>query len=308
MYDLMPILNFFAEHLMFVMLALLGGALTFRWLAYKSSKYDYKYFTTFTQELERKISEDYTNRVDVVDVDDYLENVLDLVNEKLPNRSLRLKGKKFERNSNLGAASQVYTLDHYKSGKKSLSNSILNEIGAFKSQHPPCFNSLAERILEQDNYWTKLFGWIPINGFSRLIDILPGVFVVMGIFGTFVGICMALPEIATIDFNQLDKSSSILSGFVNNVTFAMQTSIAGILLSLTLTFLNTLFPVQGVRENITKKMGESLEMLWYRVQGGTNLEKSLMQVLPRILSSVEKIEMTFEESLYQKSLEKKKGA
>jgi hypothetical protein len=211
-----------------------------------------------------------------------------------------MKGKEAQRNQNMSGASQVLTLSDYKSDKKSLSNSILNEIGAFKSQHPPHFNNLAERVLEQDNYWTKLFGVLPIDPMSRLIDILPGVFVVLGIFGTFIGICMALPEIAQIDFNNLDESSEILSRFVQNVTFAMQTSIAGIMFSLVLTFLNTLFPVQGVRDDIIKKMGESFEMLWYRIQGGTNLEKSLMKVLPRILDSVESIEEKFEKSVHKK--------
>ena len=111
---------------------------------------------------------------------------------------------------------------------------------------------------------------------------------------------MALPEIAQIDFNKLDESSEILSRFVQNVTFAMQTSIAGIMFSLILTFLNTLFPVQGVRDDIIKKMGETFEMLWYRIQGGTNLEKSLMKVLPRILDSVENIEEKFEHSIKHK--------
>lgn len=300
MYDLMPVLNYFAENLMFVMTSLLVSALGFRWLSYKSSKYDYKYFTTFTHELERKVSEDYSNRVEVVDIDDYLENTLDLINDRLPNRSLRSKGKETARDENLGSASHVYTLKDYKSDKKSLSNSILNEIGAFKSQHPPNFDNLAERVLDQDTYWTKLFGFLPIAPMSRLIDILPGVFVVLGIFGTFIGICMALPEIAQIDFNNLDESSEILSRFVKNVTFAMQTSIAGIMFSLILTFLNTLFPVQGVRDDIIKKVGESFEMLWYRIQGGTNLEKSLMKVLPRILDSVESIEEKFDQKAIKK--------
>ena len=74
MYDLLPILNYFAEHLMAIMTGLLASALVFRWLSYRSSKYDYKYFTTFTHEIERKVSEDYSSRVEVVDIDDYLDN------------------------------------------------------------------------------------------------------------------------------------------------------------------------------------------------------------------------------------------
>jgi hypothetical protein len=303
--DILPLLSIFAEHLIPVMLGLLGFALAFRWLAYKSSRYDLKYFTTFTQEMERKISEDYSNRLEVTNVEDYMENLLDTINERLPNRSIRFNKKKdFKPQGSLSGASQVYSLKNYKSGKKSLSNSIMNEIGAFKSHHPPHFTNLSDRILEQDRHWTHLFGTVPIDSLSRVIDILPGIFVVLGIFGTFVGICMALPEIAKIDFNQLDESSAILSSFVKNVTFSMQTSIAGIMLSLILTFLNTLFPVQGVREDIAKKVGEALEMLWYRIQGGTNLEKSLMKVLPDLLRSVENIESI----VGQSESEKRKGA
>ena len=58
----------------------------------------------------------------------------------------------------------------------------------------------------------------PNENISRLIDILPGLFVVLGIFGTFIGISMALPKIAQMDFNNLEGSGAILTEFVLNVS------------------------------------------------------------------------------------------
>jgi hypothetical protein len=176
------------------------------------------------------------------------------------------------------------------SGKQGLMLSIQSESSVFNCKTPPNFTELTHRIMGQDKRWTKLWSYIPIEGVSRMIDILPGLFVVLGVFGTFIGISMALPEIAKIDFNDLEASGVILNKFVLNTTYAMKTSIAGIFFSLVLTVLNTLFPIKDKRNWTFKKFESSLEMLWYHIHNDATVEKEIKHVLPKLVTVLERIE------------------
>ena len=55
--------------------------------------------------------------------------------------------------------------------------------------------------MTQDPNWVKVMKHFPVNGITRMIDILPGLFIILGVFGTFIGIAMALPEIANHAFD-----------------------------------------------------------------------------------------------------------
>ena len=50
------IFNFFSEYLIQVMSGLLGLGLIFRWASYRSSIREHHYFTTFTNEIEKYLS------------------------------------------------------------------------------------------------------------------------------------------------------------------------------------------------------------------------------------------------------------
>jgi len=275
------LLNFLANFMIECMGLLLLGALAFRWLAYKSCKYDHVYFSTFTKEMERSLEEDKLEQDKSEDVDQYMGDLTDRVSAKLPVRGFRffVKKKKQKEDHRVG---KILSVDDYTRGKGNIINGILGESGAFKAKFPPDYNELTTRILGHDENWNKLFGIIPIEGLSRFIDILPGLFIVLGILGTFVGISLALPEIASIDFNNLEASGEVLSKFVTNITFAMSTSIVGIVFSLVMTLLNTLYPIKGVRDIIFDKVSNTIELLWYTIQGGTTIEKELIKVLPEI--------------------------
>ena len=110
-----------------------------------------------------------------------------------------------------------------------------------------------------------------------------------GIFGTFIGISMALPKIALIDFSNMEASGQILQEFVLNIAFAMKTSIAGILFSLIMTVLNTLAPVGGLRDKTFKKLSTSFEEIWNAIHGSQSIEASLQESLPGLLTEVKKI-------------------
>lgn len=282
------VFDFFSNYLIEFMGSMLIVGLTFRWFSWRSSKREDAYFSSFTSEIEKIILlQKETSHSQTEDVDKYISELLEQVEEKLPSRSLRSKGhnSKSPEVEKLGAQNVVSLRDYVK-GDQSLFLGIKNESACFKSKFPPNFNELSDRILEKDDNWNKLLNLFPIGPISRLIDILPGLFVVFGIFGTFIGISMALPKIAQMDFNNLEASGEILTSFVLSVTYAMKTSIAGILFSVVMTLLNTIAPVKGIRNRTYKKISNCFENIWYSIHGSKSLEEEMHEVLPALLAEV----------------------
>ena len=259
------ILHFFGNYLIEFMTAMVVTSLALRWISFTHSKQDDAYYSHFTRELSSTIQEDKAKGVrhDFKEIEDYLNDILGRVNQKLPERNLRhnMKGRRpKEENKREGVS-----LREYVGSKHGMIVSIQSESNVFNSNVPPSFSQLTERVMNEDEHWSKLFGFMPIDGVTRILDVLPTLFIILGVFGTFIGISEALPEIARIDFNNLDSSGQTLAEFVISVTFAMRTSIAGIFFSIVLTLLNTIFPIDATREKTFEKVETALQILWYHL-------------------------------------------
>lgn len=259
------ILSSFGIYLIEFMTAMLLTALMLRWISYRHSKKDEVYFSHFTRELSSTIEEDKAKHISS-DIESSLNNILGRVHQKLPERNLRkdLKGRGGHASDDQKRTE--VSLREYLGSKHSMILSIQNESNVFHSNTTPDFQQLTERVMNDDEHWSKIFGFVPIDGIVRTLDILPTLFIILGVFGTFIGISMALPEIARIDFSNLETSGDTLSQFVVNVTYAMKTSIAGIFYSIVLTLLNTVFPIDASRERTFDKVETSLQTLWYHLQ------------------------------------------
>jgi hypothetical protein len=290
------VLSFFSNYLIEFMGACLSLGLVFRYGAYTASKNDSAYYSTFTRELELNVEKDKEEDTAVGDVDHYIAETLGKVSKRLPDRSVRFGGKK-EKNEEVKEddAKKVLSLRDYVSGKQGLITNIQAESSVFHHQTAPNFTELTHRIMSQDPNWTKIMKHFSIDGVSRMIDILPGLFIVLGVFGTFIGISMALPEIAKIDFNDLDASAITLNNFVLSVTYAMKTSIAGIFFSLVLTVLNTLYPIKQTRARVFKKVETALQTLWYHIQQDQIKDKTQEAMMEKLISVLNKLDKKFDE-------------
>lgn len=287
------VLSFFSNYLIEFMGASLSLGLVFRYGAYNASKNDNAYYSTFTRELELNVEKDKEEETAVGDVDQYIAQTLGKVSKRLPDRSVRFGGgEKVENSSDSQSddGKKVLSLRDYVSGKQGLITNIQAESSVFHHQTPPNFTELTHRIMSQDPNWTKIMKHFPIDGVSRMIDILPGLFIVLGVFGTFIGISMALPEIAKIDFNDLDASAITLNNFVLSVTYAMKTSIAGIFFSLVLTVLNTLYPIKQTRARVFKKVETSLQTLWYHIQEDQIKDKTQEAMMEKLITVLNKLD------------------
>ena len=260
------LLTFFGNNLIELMTSMLLIALTLRYFSYRHSIRDEGYFSNFTRELAATIDEDKIKNVDIDDIELYLDDMFGRVGQRMPERNLR---KELRRDKSIKSEKQrgeAISLKEFVGSKHGLISNIQNESSVFKTPVPPNFSQLTERVMNEDENWSKLWGVIPIDGITRTLDVLPSLFIVLGVFGTFIGISTALPEIAKIDFSNLESSGDTLSLFVVNVTFAMKTSIAGIFFSIILTLLNTISPIEASRDATFEKVENVLEALWYHMQ------------------------------------------
>lgn len=286
--SMQEIYKFFSEYLIYFMGGCLSIGLVFRFAAFRASKNDNAYYSSFTRELELNVEKDKEDKKRVGDIDKYLSEVLGRVSKRLPQRSVRFGGN--EPKEEASDEKKAVSLRDYVSGKQGLVTNIQSESTVFHNETPPNFTELTHRIMSQDPNWTKVMKHFPIDGVSRMIDILPGIFIVLGVFGTFMGISLALPEIAQINFDDLKASEQTINAFVLNVTYAMETSIAGIFFSLLLTVLNTLFPIKERRARVFKKVETALQMLWYHIQKDVNADQDEKVVFKKLLDVLENID------------------
>jgi hypothetical protein len=278
------ILTAVSDYLIGFMAMLMVFALLARFQAYRVSKRDRVYFYTLTREMVVLIEKEKEQKVRIENVDSYVSELIARVGRKIPDRSLRLGTREKPARD-----CKLLSLQDYVGGKYGFLANIQSEASVFHCQTPPNFTELTHRLLAQDDKWNKLIGPVPLDGISRLIDVLPGMFVVFGVFGTFVGISLALPEVARIDFSNIDGSAKTLAQFVLNTTFAMKTSVAGIFSSLVLTLLNALYPIKEVRGRIFKQIETTLQALWYHVQQSRSTDARIEMVLERLCVALERM-------------------
>jgi hypothetical protein len=141
-------------------------------------------------------------------------------------------------------------LNHVKFVKYSEDNPKLLNITKATFNHNPCFN--------------RVFGLIPISGLNDLISILPGLFVVAGILGTFIGIAGGLSQLGGMNLQDVEHTKSIMDSFLFQISFAMKTSITGIVFSLAMHIFNVIFSPERSYVSMIDRFESSLDLLWYR--------------------------------------------
>lgn len=264
--------NFLCSYLIEIMAVTCAIALCLRVIAHRANRANQAYFNSFAHSIVKHLEAEEGKHTFVDDVDIWLENLLNSVKEYLPDRSLRF---------NKHAPERSERLVDYTDGKQSIIIAMKQQSDAFKSPHMPNCAELADRVLNQDTKWRTILGFIPVDVLTRGLDVLPNLFVVGGIFGTFVGITGSLPLIATIDIANLGEAGPVLNKFVEGVAYSMDTSIAGIIFSVIMTMITALFPLTTIRDDVAKNFERSIEFMWYRIHGNklSYAERQVVQAL-----------------------------
>lgn len=158
------------------------------------------------------------------------------------------------------AADRIFLV---KMGCAWLVHDILKQVRYLKyGTQPPKLVNITKSTLAKNPAFNRVFGWIPAVSTNDLLNVLPGLLVIGGIFGTFLGVMNGLPELGGMDLNEPEKTKTIMDRFLVDISLSMGASVTGILLSVMLTVINTLFSPERLFVDIVDRFENSLDLLW----------------------------------------------
>ena len=128
----------------------------------------------------------------------------------------------------------------------------------------PRFLEISKTVHQNNACFNKVFGVIPLAAINDVLNIMPGLFVVGGIFGTFLGIMEALPRLGGMDMNDPTGAKLVLDQFLLSVAFAMSNSVCGILFSVTTQVWNTSLSADKLFVDVVDRYENILGNLWNR--------------------------------------------
>lgn len=142
----------------------------------------------------------------------------------------------------------------------------LKQMKYLKYGSQPRFVESVKSIFQNNPYFNKVAGKLPAAGINDIINIVPGLFIISGIFGTFLGVMRALPELQGMDITNPEQTKQVMDNFLTIISFAMRASITGIFLSVSLSIFNNIFSPDKLYVGIVDRFENSLMMIWNKAQ------------------------------------------
>lgn len=133
----------------------------------------------------------------------------------------------------------------------------------FNSANHPQLLSTTKKAFARNPSFSRVFGVCSGATLNDVINILPGVFIILGVFGTFLGIMNALPDLGNMDLEDIDASKAIMDQFLIKISFAMSTSLVGIVLSVVMSFMNAAMAPQKIFVSAVDRLEAALDCLWH---------------------------------------------
>ncbi|MCY4523729.1 MAG: hypothetical protein OXB84_03210 [Halobacteriovoraceae bacterium] len=135
-----------------------------------------------------------------------------------------------------------------------------------KNGTSPKLLEISKNVFQNNKCFKKVLGVIPSGLFNDVLNILPGIFIIGGIFGTFLGIMKALPELGGMDLTDIEGTKLVMDNFLLKISFSMSTSILGIILSVLMNIINTILSPEKLFTQIVDRYENSLDILWNRCE------------------------------------------
>ena len=147
-------------------------------------------------------------------------------------------------------------------GSARMVSDTLKQVKYLKWGERPKFLEISNHVLRNNPCFNKVFGLIPVSVFNDFLNTVPGLFIVGGIFGTFLGIMKALPELGGMNLSDVEGSKVIMDNFLLKISFSMSTSIVGIILSVLMGLCNTFFSCEKIYMSTVERLESELDTLW----------------------------------------------
>ena len=157
---------------------------------------------------------------------------------------------------------RIFLIQH---GCARLVESTLRKIKFLRyDSQQPRFLDISKNVFESNPCFNKIFGVIPTTLVNDMLNILPGLFIVGGIFGTFLGIMQGLPGLGGMDLADIEGSKKIMDEFLLKAAYAMGTSVLGIVCSVTMTLANTALSAEKLFVSSVNRFEAVLNGVWVR--------------------------------------------
>ena len=126
----------------------------------------------------------------------------------------------------------------------------------------PDFQDISNSVFASNPIFNRVLGIFSLSRTNDVLNILPSIFIIGGIFGTFLGIMKALPELTAMDITNAEASKVVIDNFLIKISFALSTSILGIVLSIIMSFMNTLLSPTNTYVEIVDAFNSASEIMW----------------------------------------------
>jgi hypothetical protein len=152
-----------------------------------------------------------------------------------------------------------------KAGCAWMVHDVLKQIRFLKyGMQPPKLVNITKNTFAKNPCFNRIFGVIPTVGTNEVLNILPGLFVIGGIFGTFLGVMKGLPELSGMDLQDPVKTKAVMDRFLVEISLSMGASLLGIFFSVLMTMVNTVLNPDRLFVDIVDRFENSLDLLWNR--------------------------------------------
>lgn len=142
-----------------------------------------------------------------------------------------------------------------------------------KQSHPKIFE-ISKSTFQRNPCFNKVFGFMPASIATELLNMIPGIFIVLGILGTFLGIMKALPDLGNMDLADIEGTKLVMDQFLLKISFSMSTSLMGIVLSVLMGFTNAFFSPTKAFIDAVERMEVSLYTLW-NISSNNSIDSSV---------------------------------
>ncbi len=128
--------------------------------------------------------------------------------------------------------------------------------------HRPKMIEVSKLIFQNNPCFNRIFGIIPISSVNDIVGMLPGMIIMIGILGTFIGIMDGLPKLTGMDIADPENSKRVMDAFLFRIGHSMQFSVLGISLSVAMTLVNSIFNPAKIFMDIVERFENTLDVLW----------------------------------------------
>lgn len=214
----------------------------------------------FTKEFEKRVHR-YLDKEYDIDPESDFEQVVGSIMQRtwVEIYQMRLKNMRRKLDKVYSLTDRLFLVEE---GSKRLITDTLKESKYVRPGQNVDLLATSRFVFSVNPYYTSLFGILPTRTATNLLSILPGLFIVCGIFGTFLGITAGIPALKSMDPTNVEIAKSTMGQFLDNMAFSLNTSVVGIFFSVCLTVVNSIFSSKQTENESIHKLVHGLELLW----------------------------------------------